>query len=481
MLKNDLKILNYFFNYKNLSTHHRILTQKELSEKIRVKNAPKSAQKSVSLGKTKFKKRPRSHLQEILPNEASVRPSDEKAFLNQASFKVRIESLDESARQLLSNNEFLTRTSTDPKHLSVVHQNLNKKICDLIEKNTKSPFDQELTTLIELNPGFGLLTSQFLKSQSKFSKFLLIESFPKFIPYLHQLGNHHSDLHVLKANPYSDNFLFESTQLNRRKILNCFKTDKKIVKDINLVIYSIVPWNSKNFLNRLYSHYCSNEGFFGLNKPKLADEDNLNVNIKTPEFFLFIPEILMAKINPSLDRKYAKYKGRLSVFSSILSSVELLDVQPVDYFFPYPLMSKKQRHGNVDNKKMYLIHLKFKQKSLVDQNKRLFYLFVGNIYCHRREFYVKDCLKSLCNDSEELLDRIGLWKYTKLGQLSPYQMMKMFNILIEDKNLSTIDNLLFKSEMEVMNSDNKKIFDLKNLKKVNQKLSGQLILPNKTS
>ncbi|RNA12616.1 dimethyladenosine transferase mitochondrial [Brachionus plicatilis] len=484
MIKNHFKILTNLLNYKNLSTHHRILTQKELSEKIRLKNAPKNEQKIPSLSQKKAKKRPKTQIpsEEKAQDTALVRPGDEKAFLNQASFKIRIESLDDPGRELLSKMESLSKTSTDPKHLSIIHQGLNKKIHDLIEKNTKSPLDQDLNTLVELNAGFGLLTSQFLKSKSKFSKFLLIEPFSKFDPHLNQLKNQHPDLHLLKANPFSDTFLFESTPVNRKKIVNSLKTDRKLIKNINLTIYSIVPWNSKVFLNRLFSKYCSNQGFFGLNKMKLIDEEELSVNFGMPEFYLFIPEILMAKMNPSLDKKFAKYKGRLSVFSSILSSAQVLDVVPVDYFFPYPLMSKIQGHSDIDFKKMYLIHLKFKQKSLVDDHKRLFYLFVSNVYCHRREFYIKDCVKGMCNDPEELLDRIGIWKYTKLSHVSPYQLMKMFNILVEDKHLSTIDNLLFKSEKHLdPNKEHKRATELKKLKKINQNLSGQLILPNKNS
>ncbi|CAF1066444.1 unnamed protein product [Brachionus calyciflorus] len=510
MLNKNLK--NFFFinlntTYsKHLSTHQqRILTQKDLIEKLKLKNTDSIKKPSISQkikqNKTLAKKdfTEANKRLELLENknliykkvddenqDVQINPHDEKEYLKQASFKLRNETLDEKAKEYLDKMPSLLKTSTDPKHLTIIHQDLVKKVKKLIEQNTKTPFEQDLNVFAELNPGFGLVTKEFLENNSNFKKFLLFEPLAKFNDDLIDLKNNYStqDIHLLKYDSFSDTFLFGSNPKKRIDVLKSLKTDDVLVKDVNLNFYGILPWNCRNFLNRLFTYYCSNTGFFGLNQFKsFSKEVNYDLNFSSPEFFLYVPEFIWAKLNPFSSPKYSKYKNRLSVFSSILTSMKLLDTQPIEYFFPYPIMSKMRSHTSIENKKMYLIHLKFKEKSLIGQeNKRLFYLFVTNLYCHRNDEILKNVIKSVCKDTDELIKQVGFFRYSKIRDASPYLIMKIFNFLMENKELSQMEDLLINSsEFRKVKDDAVKTRnkEIKVLKDINKDLSGQFVFTNK--
>lgn len=96
--------------------------------------------------------------------------------------------MDENGKKLLDEMSRLKKSSTDPRHLTIVHQHLAQKIAKIVlDRATKQ---DNSSIFVEFQPGFGLVTKSLLEIIDKnttpqiIKKFFLIESFTKFEKYL---------------------------------------------------------------------------------------------------------------------------------------------------------------------------------------------------------------------------------------------------------------------------------------------------------
>lgn len=380
LILRDKKMLRQLLSFsKSIHTNtQRISSQKELTEKLRQKkqaivnstlqrpsigHSKQKASKSINKKqnpkllqhKSRLSSLESSHLldeeqriklvHDDKPEDSIDSPGEEiykqeKEFLSQVSFKIRNSQLDKEGHELLEKMPSLTKTSVDPRHLSILHSSLANKIANLIYPSFST--QNSIQTFIELQPGFGMVTKSLLNlctQQNDSLKFILIEEFSKFLPYLQELKsaypNH--DLKILKSTPFKENFLFESNPNNKNKILDSLNFQNPPFKDLNISIFGIVPWNNRQFLTNLFSTFCSDSGFFGLDK--LSND----LNIKTPEFFLYIPEFYLAKLNPYLNPNFTSFNSKLSVFSYTFSKIKVLSEEKCDFFFLTHLFLNKTK------------------------------------------------------------------------------------------------------------------------------------------
>lgn len=151
------------------------------------------------------------------------------------------------------------------------------------------------------------------------------------------------------------------------------------------------------------------------------------------------------------------------------------------FLFPYPLISKQNKNSlnKLDPKKMYLVNLKFYEGLVI--NKRLFYLFVTQLFSTSNS-YVKDSLRPMCKEPELVCTQTQVYKYSKVKNLNPYKILKIYNFLLENIEISLLDECFGKDNYLVRNESLKKPTnnrkqEIKLLKSMNQNFSGQLILP----
>ena len=98
----------------------------------------------------------------------------------------------------------------------------------------------------------------------------------------------------------------------------------------------------------------------------------------------------------------------LSVLASLLAcKLEVIDRQPCDYFFPYPILSNpskhKRRNSHADFGKLALVNIRFDRadessQRVPCQHKRLLYLFISQMFV-RPTACLKDALRSVSSSS----------------------------------------------------------------------------------
>ncbi len=285
-----LNIYHFCFYYSSrpiLTKTNQIKSQSELSERIRKKNqTPNSdlAKPPSKSGENRSKfgsKRVPSNVTKVNNNlmtkstsllkmdgpkkweagqEAPLEPElaqqalrREKAYLNQVSFKIRYQLLDEKGQELLKkHSDSLARTSTDPKHLTVLHDEFASKIASLlydkIYKSSEDKMNVKNRTFVELQPGFGLITRKLIEAITKSpdncpsqnqhsSKFVLIESFGQFFPYLNELkqfaDRNNIELDILKQKAFSQ---FEANFSNSRQLGQCLNRQASTIGYILLLV-----------------------------------------------------------------------------------------------------------------------------------------------------------------------------------------------------------------------------------------------------
>ena len=261
--------------------------------------------------------------------------------------------------------------------------------------------------------------------------------------------------------------IFQHPSLNNNK-----KKDADIER-IRLSIFGTVPWNVKGFIPELYSLYARNAGVFSLSRQKETnyhyydlkngiDTDDSNQGqckqVLMPEFYFYVPEILLARLRADTSLEYEPFRCRLSVISRLLSHVEVLDEQKCDYFFPYAITSKKlllkKNTFKLDHTKMHLIHIKFhedrwpegKPGLMADcvsgrvRNKRLFTLFINHLFIRPTDI-LRVSLNSLCKNVDFVCKEISLNGYAPVNKTSTYNLLKLYDYLLDNKEQSMLYNL----------------------------------------
>ena len=492
---------------RQVKTSNKSLAKKSLTtinnnKKINLLDSNKLIKEDVRLKLNDIKQMPMIINQdESFQQEALI---NEKEFLKKISFKIRNELLDDNGKELLKQfGQSLSRTSTDPKHLTILHDEAATKIGNILNTkifNNHIQFNQleqkndNFTNIfIEMQPGFGLITQKLIEANKALNnrdmkinkKFILIESYSKFLNHLNELKSkfNNEEIHLLKNSPFKNDFLFKKSEF-KKKLVELISFD-----NTKLSIFGIVPWNLNGFLSKLYGDYASDRCFFDL-------------SAQPPDFYLYVNELFLSKINPNFSSRFSpfKYSG-LGILSAMFSKIEVIDEQKCDYFFPYPLKSSqfyynRYPYNKLDLTKMNLIRIRFinqwpeEQFNLI-QNKRLFYLFIQQLFI-RPSIDIKDGLISCCTDADLVCKEISLNKYTKVNKVDPWKYFKMFEYLCMNKNISMLNNLYnnkYEKESIDHNLDDakqnrrkieriKRKADMKSLKEMNLQLAGQFKIPD---
>ena len=412
--------------------------------------------------------------------------SSEKDYLKSASFNTRLSTLDATGFEMLKGFPSLNRSSADPRHLTILHSSVAGKVANMIyERDFNNTTN---STFIDILPGASLVTEKLLQKQTNSKrKFILLESDKMFIRRQMEIKSKYetkdTEIHLVRGKPFEGNFLYKNTE-TRRNLIQLIQSNSDETKS-KLTIFNILPWNSKGYLQRLVGDFYLNRGFF-----RLGIESNLD-----PEFYFFLPELLVAKLKPNNSNKnYNGFKGALTIHTSLFCDCEIIDEQSAEYFFPYPQVTNPYRYNahpydKLDCKKLFLVNLKFKAAYLNNQtevlntnfDKKLFYFFVLQFFA-RPTARVKEVLKSFCKDIENVCKINGINQYFMVKQLTPhhfYYLFKYFNDNPDVLHLKSLENALNQNEGSQADSRSTRIDkQLKALKQSNQNLTGQFIIPS---
>lgn len=445
--------------------------RKNLNTEIEGKHLLKEEERIKFLNENRIddKKKIESFKSQIIKNE--------KDFLNKASFKIHTDSLDSNGKELLKQMPFLNRASSDPKHLTLLHNEMATKIAKLIA-NQEGLNSNKI--FVELNPGAGLLTDKLIEELSynktkSTDSFVLIETFRKFIPNLNQLIEKHSTtkkIRLFQEAPFNERFLHFSVENEIIQLL-----DEEIKTDSSPIVYGIVPWHAKGYMSRLFNDYAANRGFFQFKS--------------MPIFYLYIPELMLAKLNPSLTKMYAPFNNSLTVISNMFSKCEVLSQDTSDLFFPYPQHSQpftynKYPFNRLDPKKLCLVRFKFKNEttdpahSILLQNKHLFHFFLKQLFIRRSNCIRDSILKSICKNVDNVCRMAGLNAYMPVKNIQPFQFYSLFKYLLENPDQVINENLervlYHKPNTRSADKERNKM-QVKSIKILNKNFSGQLIVP----
>lgn len=350
----------------------------------------------------------------------------ESAYLSQASlFKSHLEELDPVGCGLLDQIPNLKKSSIDPRHLTIVHEKLTKKIAQIILKRTNKKTsqvenendDKMVSSLfVEFHPGFGLVTKSILQQlheennnnsqKLNFRDFILVESFSKFEKHLKDLADGErekekkSNITIIRRKPFEMNFLFKVKSSDKQSKQFIDLINKSSPQVSHMTIFGVLPWNSKGYLSKLMGDFASDRSLFSFR------------HVRTTDFYLFVPEFLMTKLKPDYYRKKLSLNNTcLSVLAALLpTKLDIVDRQPCDYFFPYPVLgnpSKYKRMFSSNSNKLSLVNIRFDRfdhnenetnRIVRSEHKRLIYLFVSQMFV-RPTVCLKDALRSVRRNS----------------------------------------------------------------------------------
>lgn len=318
----------------------------------------------------------------------------ESRFINQyLSVKNRTQQLSENERQRLDEISSLKKSSTNPRHLTIVHDQLAKNISNIILNRAVSP-----TIFAEFNPGFGLVTKNLVDLidqqpdtyRNLITKCILVESFSKFDKFSRQLATR-ENVFAVRQKPFSNSFMFriKSDDHESRRFADLIHQEGPA--STNLSVFGVLPWNCKGYLTKIMGDFASNRCLFSFD------------NVRSTEMYFYVPEIVLAKLKPDLKRSYNRLNNSsLGVLTALLTSkLEVVDERTCDSFFPFPILANpnkyKREFQRIDFNKMFLVSLKFERPAMSveeQKNKRLLYLFVSQMFV-RPTVCLKDALKSV--------------------------------------------------------------------------------------
>lgn len=203
-----------------------------------------------------------------------------------------------------------------------------------------------------------------------------------------------------------------------------------------------------------------------------------------------MPEFMLVKLksdfksHASRGQKTLNSYTAMHILSTFYAKFQILDKQKCEYFFPYPMVSKPYRYirSNVDLKNMYLVNLKFLfDNVLLNEkipNKRLFYLFVQQLFIRPTNALKHSCLKNVCRNVDVVCRDTSINPYLPIRHLDPYKILKLFQYLYNNKEISLLRNL----EKHVNHGNalsNDRRIKLKSLRDANKEFSGKFKFNNR--
>lgn len=377
---------------------------------------------------------------------ASLAVNEELFITNRKSAEIRFQELDENGQRFLQESKSLQRSSTDPRHLTILHESKNKQLAEILyQRLNTQEYDQRL--FFHFGAGFGQITRYVIEmTKSKRSTdtmndhFIMFERYSDFQRHLRDIvkSHHapldsHKGLHVelLRNSPYE--FKTERNVSSQRffEIAESMKELEGVKR--NIVVFGIVPWNQKAYMSLLFSQFMSSFGTFKI------PADNV-------EYYLYLNEYSLARLQARTVKKYAPFANSpVSTLACLFSKVDVIEEIPCEYFFPYPLISSPHKQKNkypnrlISYSKMFLVRIKFHDKSnsllAPGASKRLFALFLSQLFIRPTQPLNKSTLKGSGLNLDQVLKdgQLALNKYQPVNQIEPIKLVMLFNYLWEHK------------------------------------------------
>jgi phospholipid N-methyltransferase len=343
----------------------------------------------------------------------------------------------EENRLYFKKHHYLAKPSIEPDHLTILSESFAAKTADLIANN----LNKQSNTFIEYQPGTGLITKHLLRNQKvkqDLKNIILIEPRKEYLNYLNDIkadeNNSKHKIDIEKGQPFKMNFsTYKHSNFYNQSVVS---------------IYGILPWSLKGYLRYIYQNFCFGKSCFSYK--------NL------PEYFLYVPEHIVARLQPELKENFIYFNSALSVYSSILSKVEVLTQHDSQDFYPYPLIKalnsdREMRFPQnlVNYKNMYLIHIKFDTGLILQQDRGKFFHLIHQLWS-QPNVTLSDALKCICgiDHIKELKKKLNFNIYKQVRQLHSFQFYQLFELLIKDSCLSSLNSSRYEKLLSMYDNSN---------------------------
>lgn len=382
--------------------------------------------------------------------------------------------INESSHYFLKHR-YLSKPSIEPEHLTVLDENFAQETSKLIKNN----LNKSTTHFIDMQPGIGLILKNFLnqidndnqEQYKQLNNFMFIEPRKEYLSYLIDIKSQYNkkyNIEILKKKPFDKKFklISDINRFNSKFDKNSGNnlTLNQMPNDV-LTIFGIVPWNCKGFLLQLYQQYCFDYNLFSLYS-----------NFKQIEYFLYIPEFMLARLQPELEDNFVFFNSALSIYSNIFSKMNVLTKQDLNYFHPYALLQKMDNMrplkfplNLINMKNMYLINIKFDLFSsdpLVDiKYKRKFFYFINQLWS-QPNVNILNALKcigvqataknssSLTNDFLKFFNRTQINIDEPIRSMHSLQFLELFNYLIENESINVLNSAKYDRSIQAYEINN---------------------------
>lgn len=292
---------------------------------------------------------------------------------------------------------------------------IHDEVVDLVLKNISSDIANEDAMIIEVNPGFGLLTKALL--DNGIPHFKIVEDNSIFLPYLLEISETHLyELEIINKDFYrmfkisedkeSENYLFQL--LRNVKVRNWVKAPP-------LKIFLILPNENNYFLRKI---------IYSLNNTKTIYQ------IGRIEFLMFVSgkeyEYMIAKPKDN----FWKYR-QISILLQLFFHIQPLGKMPKEYFFT--IFKTRKKKVFYDDKNLYLVRIIPKEN--IFNNDMTVTLFSEFMYFIRlnlasRKTVIIPALERLIPDCGPHFIKYGIAIYTRFGDISPNQILDIFKIFV---------------------------------------------------
>ncbi|XP_023242762.1 dimethyladenosine transferase 2, mitochondrial-like isoform X1 [Centruroides sculpturatus] len=319
----------------------------------------------------------------------------------------------EKYRNILKKNEDNPYISKRYKNCTYV---IHDDVVELVLQNISSDLAKEDALIIEINPGFGILSKALL--ESGVSQLKLIEDNRVFLPHLLEL----SELYPGKVQLINRDFyrMFKipedsETENDMSQIVEGAKI-RKWNEEPPLKIFLILPFDKSYFLRRMiYSLECENSIY----------------RLGRVEFLMFVSGKEYAYMIAGPKDNFMKYR-QVSVLYQLFFDIELIEKIPKEHFYTI-FKNKKRKRVFYDDSNLYFVKI-IPKKDMFNDNMTLqklteFIYFVRFNLAVRKSL-ILPALERLIPDCGPHFIKYGLAIYTRFGDVTPEQILDIFNIFI---------------------------------------------------
>ena len=363
---------------------------------------------------------------EIIIPSAVIKPKENETVINDEHYILDkiIQKRIIKHNNYFQQHKYLFKTSVEPKHLTILNENLAKETKLLIEAN----LNKSSKTLIEMQPGVCLMTKELITNENLIN-FILIEPYKTFNNYSQEI----------KLSNRNKNVIIESGQYPF-KWYQKFSKYEHFFNESPVSIFGILPWSLYGYLRHLYKLFSFHRILFEFRHD--------------PEFFFYVPEHFLARLMPESNENFRPFNSALSVYSSILSKVSVLSKQSVEEFYPYPIKKWENRNNNnqpylypytlLNCKNIYLIHIKFDKTLVSDDNRASFFHFIHQLWSQPKVMLGEALRHLSCTGStvQDLENKFGQNRLnTQICDLHALEFYEVFDSLSTSSLFNNLNKL----------------------------------------